>query len=218
MSDRGLPDFRRGDLYVPIVILLATVAVAAFKLKLIAGWPGPSIFGDELLYRLYAQRIHDWQSYDLAMHWVEPAYPPLYPLLLSFGLYASNWYHAMLVLNILAMAACYSPNPAAKPLGIDFPIDLETGAWRADVWERWLEWDPMRLLERFPDALRSMRLVYLDAGVRDEWCLHLGARLFSARLAQQRIEHTLEEFDDGHMNVSYRYDVSLPRLAEALSE
>jgi S-formylglutathione hydrolase FrmB len=119
--------------------------------------------------------------------------------------------------NILAMAACYSPNPASPPVGVDFPIDLETGAWRQDVWERWLEWDPMRLLERHPMALRSMKCVYLDAGVRDEWSLHLGARLFSARLKQHRVEHELQEFDDGHMNVSYRYDVSLPKLAEALA-
>jgi len=121
------------------------------------------------------------------------------------------------VLNILAMAACYSPNPATKPLGVDFPIDLETGAWRQDVWERWLDQDPMRLLERHPMALRSMKCVYLDAGVRDEWSLHLGARLFSARLKQHRVEHELQEFDDGHKNVSYRYDVSLPKLAGALA-
>ena len=121
------------------------------------------------------------------------------------------------VLNILAMAACYSPNPATPPVGVDFPIDLETGAWRQDVWERWLGWDPMRLLERHPMALRSMKCVYLDAGVRDEWSLHLGARLFSARLKQHRVEHELQEFDDGHMNVSYRYDVSIPKLAGALA-
>jgi enterochelin esterase family protein len=62
-----------------------------------------------------------------------------------------------------------------------------------------------------------MKCVYLDAGVRDEWSLHLGARLFSARLKQHRVEHELQEFDDGHMNVSYRYDVSLPKLAGALA-
>jgi hypothetical protein len=30
------------------------------------------------------------------------------------------------------------------------------------------------------------------------------------------ISHEYEEFDDGHMNTSYRYEVSLPRLAKAL--
>src|SRR5262249_12619431 len=38
-----------------------------------------------------------------------------------------------LTLNILAMAACYSPDPAAE-LGVALPFDLATGLPRADVW------------------------------------------------------------------------------------
>jgi enterochelin esterase family protein len=120
------------------------------------------------------------------------------------------------VLNILAMAAAYSPNPAAEPFGFDLPCDLDTGEFREDVWSRWLERDPIRMLERHPDALRSLRLLHLDCGTRDEWHLHLGARIFARRLSELGIAHQHEEFDDGHMNVSYRYDVSLPRLAAAL--
>ena len=120
-------------------------------------------------------------------------------------------------LNILAMAAAYSPNPATPPFGIDVPVDLETGAFREDVWARWLEHDPLALIERHPDALRPMRLVHLDCGIRDEWHLHLGARLLSRRLTALGIAHTYEEYDDGHMNVGYRYDVSLPKMAAALA-
>jgi S-formylglutathione hydrolase FrmB len=122
------------------------------------------------------------------------------------------------VLNILGMAAAYSPNPARPPFGVDLPCDLETGAFRSDVWERWLELDPYPMLDqaRFIDALRRMKLVYLDCGIRDEWHLHLGARLMARKLAQLHVPYEHEEFDDGHMNVSYRYDVSLPQLARAL--
>jgi enterochelin esterase family protein len=120
------------------------------------------------------------------------------------------------VLNILAMAAAYSPNPAAEPFGFDLPCDLATGEFREDVWGRWLARDPIRLLERHADALRSLRLLHLDCGTRDEWHLHLGARIFARRLTELGIAHQHEEFDDGHMNVSYRYEVSLPRLAGAL--
>jgi enterochelin esterase family protein len=119
-------------------------------------------------------------------------------------------------LNILGMAAAYSPCPGAGPFGIEFPCDLETGAFREDVWRRWLEHDPLRMLEHHADALRSLKLLYLDCGTRDEWFLHFGARLFTRRLAALGIAHEYEEFDDGHMNVSYRYDVSLPRMARAL--
>jgi len=120
-------------------------------------------------------------------------------------------------LNILGMAASYSPNPATEPFGIDLPCDLETGAFREDVWARWLEHDPLTLLERHAGALRSLRALHLDCGTRDEWFLHLGARMFTARLRALEIAHDYEEYDDGHMNVSYRYDVSLPKLARALA-
>ena len=121
------------------------------------------------------------------------------------------------VLNILGMAAAYSPDPAVAPFGIDLPIDLETGSFRDDVWQRWLALDPVVMMDTHVDALRSMRLLYLDCGVRDEWQLHLGARRFARRLTALGIAHQHLEYDDGHMNVSYRYDVSMPRMAEALA-
>ena len=123
----------------------------------------------------------------------------------------------MLTLNILGMSAAYSPNPASRPFGFDLPCDLESGVFREEVWARWLEYDPIRMLESRADALRSMKLLYMDCGTRDEWSLHHGARLFTRRLAQLGIAHEYEEFDDGHMNVQYRYEVSLPRLARALA-
>jgi S-formylglutathione hydrolase FrmB len=122
----------------------------------------------------------------------------------------------MTALNILAMAAAYSPNPATPPFGIDLPCDLETGAFRDDVWGRWMALDPIRMLERHAEALRSLSLLYLDCGIRDEWSLQLGMRLFAHRLTVLGIKHQVEEFDDGHMNVQYRYDTSLPLIARAL--
>jgi enterochelin esterase family protein len=123
----------------------------------------------------------------------------------------------MLALNILAMAAAYSPNPSTAPLGVDLPCDLESGAFRDDVWRRWLEHDPLQLAERHADALRSLRMLYFDCGIRDEWHLHHGARLLHRKLESLGIAHRHEEFDDGHMNVSYRYDLSLPLLSGTLA-
>jgi hypothetical protein len=120
------------------------------------------------------------------------------------------------VLNIIAMTSCYSPDPR-KELGCDFPFDLETGALRAKVWERWLAFDPVRMVRPYAGALRKARLVFLDAGTKDEWNLHLGARNFARRARALGIRLTHEEFDDGHMDVSYRFDVSLPLLAKAIA-
>jgi len=124
----------------------------------------------------------------------------------------------LLTLNILAMAAAYSPNPAARPFGVDLPCDLETGEFRDDVWRRWLAHDPLVMLEAHAEALRSLRLLYFDCGTRDEFHLHHGARRLQRRLAALGIAHEYEEFDDGHMNVPYRFDVSLPKLVRALTD
>ena len=139
------------------------------------------------------------------------------PWLEAFEARKQKSHDDMLTLNILGMASSYSPNPQAEPFGFEVPFDLETGAFRDEVWQRWLALDPYRLLETRADALRGMKLLYLDCGSRDEWSLHHGARLFSRRLKDLGIAHEHEEFDDGHMNVQYRYDVSLPRLAAALA-
>lgn len=123
-------------------------------------------------------------------------------------------FHA--TLNTLAMASCYSPNPEAET-GFDLPFDLDTGEPTAGVWERWLAHDPIRMLDRAADALRSQRLVYLDCGRKDEFLLDVGARWAAARLRDLGIDVVHEEFDAGHMGIPYRYDVSLPLLTKALA-
>jgi enterochelin esterase family protein len=118
------------------------------------------------------------------------------------------------VVNMLAMSSCYSPNPAS-PVGFDLPFDPRTGELRDDVWRRWLEHDPVHLVGRHPEALRSLRLYLLDCGRHDEHHLHLGGRIYTRRLAELSIPHVWEEFDGGHMNVAYRYDRSLRAVSEA---
>jgi S-formylglutathione hydrolase FrmB len=102
-------------------------------------------------------------------------------------------------------------------LGIDLPFDWETGEVRQSVWERWLEHDPVRMVERHADALRSLKLLFIDCGSRDQFHLHHGARILTARLRELGVEHEYEEFDDNHSDIQYRYDVSLPKLVKALS-
>jgi enterochelin esterase-like enzyme len=120
-------------------------------------------------------------------------------------------------LNVLAMAAHYSPNPESPTMGIDFPFDLETGEMRPEVWQRWRAWDPVHMVERYRDNLKKLRLIYVDCGKRDEFSLVWGARALVAKLRAAGLEPHHEEFDDGHMSISYRYDTSVPLLARALS-
>ena len=80
------------------------------------------------------------------------------------------------VLNTIAMAAHYSPDPAA-PLGLALPFELPSGRLRPDVWERWLEHDPVRFVPASLDAYRRLATVYLDCDTRDEYQLRWGARM-----------------------------------------
>ena len=121
------------------------------------------------------------------------------------------------VLATIGMAAHYSPNARTPHMGIDFPFDLETGEWRPDVWARWRAWDPVNMVDRYYRSLRRLRLVYIDCGTKDEYNLIWGARTLHAKLTARRVKHVYEEFDDTHLNITYRYDESLPRMWRALS-
>ena len=72
------------------------------------------------------------------------------------------------VINLLAMSACYSPNDDA-PLGFDLPIEERTGRRRTDVWDRWLSFDPVTMIESHADAWRSLDWLHLECGKRDEF-------------------------------------------------
>jgi enterochelin esterase family protein len=119
-------------------------------------------------------------------------------------------------LNVAAMAACYAPNPDAA-WGFDLPFELHSGTVREDVWARWLAHDPLRMLDEHAEALRSLKLLFLDCGRFDEYNLLYGARRFAARLSALKVPHAYEEFDGGHRNIRHRYDVSLAKISAAFS-
>lgn len=120
----------------------------------------------------------------------------------------------MTIVNTLAMAACYSP----KGRGFELPFDLRTCERVERVWRRWKAFDPVEMVKKrkHREALRRMRGVFLDCGTRDEFHLQFGARVFGASLRRAGIRHVSEEFEDGHMNIPYRYDRSLPFLGRVL--
>jgi enterochelin esterase-like enzyme len=120
-------------------------------------------------------------------------------------------------LNTFAMAAHYSPNRNSKELGVDLPFDLETGEFNTGVWKRWLKWDPIHMLEKYKSNLRKLKLIYIDCGNLDEFNLQWGSRTLHSKLNEMGIKHHYEEFEDGHMNIQYRYDVSLPLICKALT-
>lgn len=121
------------------------------------------------------------------------------------------------LLMLLGCTAAFSPGADGTP---ELAFDPETGVVDPERWERWLAWDPVRMVASYPDELRGLRTVWIDAGTRDEWFLDLGAAAFRAALldvgvAPDRIRYEL--FDATHMAIDYRYPLSLAHLATALA-
>jgi enterochelin esterase family protein len=119
------------------------------------------------------------------------------------------------LMSAAAMASVYSPN-RISPLGFDWPVDPHTGELRRRVWRRWMAHDPLQRLAERASSLRSLRLLYMDCGNRDEYSIHLGCRIMSRELARLGIRHRYEEFAGGHRDTQHRYDVSFAALSAAM--
>ena len=108
---------------------------------------------------------------------------------------------ALLLVTISANAA--APVPKTPPARGVFVLD---------------DCDPdFKGKDRYADNLRKLRLIYVDCGTKDEFALHWGARALVTRMRRCGLSPFYEEFDDGHMSIPYRYDVSLPLLVRALT-
>jgi S-formylglutathione hydrolase FrmB len=121
------------------------------------------------------------------------------------------------LLGLLGVAACFSAEPDGT---VELPFDPRTGVLRPRVWQRWLDWDPVRMVPRYAAALRSLRAVWIDAGTRDEWFLDVGAEAFRAALREAGVPNEVihfELFEAGHMGIDYRYPLSLAWLCQRIA-
>ena len=115
----------------------------------------------------------------------------------------------------LCMAATYDPDPKA-PNGFRVPFNMESGEVLPARWRQWRANDPINMVAKYRANLKTLRGVYIDCGWRDQYHIHYGTRLLSARLSAAGVKHTYAEFDDNHSDVDYRMDTSLPFLYRAL--
>ena len=122
------------------------------------------------------------------------------------------------LLGLLGVAAAFSANDDGS---IDLPFDPRTGVVRPDVWQRWLDLDPVRMAPRYADALRSQRAIWIDAGNMDEYFLDVGAEAFRGQLRAIGVPDDLirfEIFDGAHGSITYRYPMSLAWLCQKMAD
>ncbi len=121
------------------------------------------------------------------------------------------------LLVLLGVSACFSARPDGT---VELPFEPRTGVLRPEVWQRWLDLDPVRMVPRYASQLRALRAIWIDAGTRDEWFLDIGAEAFRAALREAGVPDEVihfELFDAGHMGIDYRYPLSLAWLCQHLA-
>jgi S-formylglutathione hydrolase FrmB len=121
--------------------------------------------------------------------------------------------HDAKLLNTGCMAACYSAEPDGN---VTLPFDPKTAAFRDDVWQRWLELDPVRMAPKNGETLKALKGIYIDAGEHDEYYLDLGAMAFAGELDKLGVEYFLELFEGTHSGIEYRYPIAMKYLAERI--
>ena len=121
------------------------------------------------------------------------------------------------LLMVLGVAACFSADPDGT---VELPFGPRTWVLLPQLWQRWLEWDPVRMVPRYAAQLRSLRAIWIDAGTRDEWFLDVGAEAFRAALREAGVPDDVihfELFDASHMAIDYRYPLSLAWLCQRIA-
>jgi len=122
------------------------------------------------------------------------------------------------LLGMLGVAACFSARDDGTA---ELPFDPRTGVVRDEVWQRWLDWDPVRMVPGHAAALRSLRGIWIDAGTADDYYLDIGAEAFRAALAEAGVPGEIirfELFDATHSGIDYRYPLSLAWLCQRMAQ
>jgi enterochelin esterase-like enzyme len=119
----------------------------------------------------------------------------------------------MVAMSIVAMGMCYAEAPAQDTAAV-FPCDPDSGVFRDEVWRRWLELDPVRLVAAHAAALRDLDVLFLDVGQRDEYGMRWGTRALHNELRRAGVPHVFQEHQAGHHGVEYRFERSLALLRQ----
>lgn len=97
----------------------------------------------------------------------------------------------------VACAPAYAPNPETLPFYGDFPVTAE-GDLVDSTWQRWLEHDPLTLLDTYKDNLQQVAILF-NCGSTDEFAP--GNHIFEKKLTQLGIIHSFEIYEGGHADM-----------------
>lgn len=117
---------------------------------------------------------------------------------------------------LLNMMACYTPNTSVPTLGADLFFDLHTGQLIPKTWEKFLAWDPVRMIDGHVSALRRLKFILLECASNDEYGMHLGHRQMAKKLKTFEIPHEIVEYPGSHSGHRYRFPQRIKALMDRM--
>lgn len=102
---------------------------------------------------------------------------------------------------MFATAAAWSPDPMNPPFFSEYPVseNSDDSDRSFDVRARWQANIPTYMVDQYVTSLRRLRGIAFDAGTQ-EAAIQNGNRQFANALKRNRIEHTFEVFEGGHVD------------------
>ena len=122
-------------------------------------------------------------------------------------------------IRTIGLSAAFSPNPKNEPFYADFQYRLENGKLKPvpEVQNRWQQFDPVRMVDNYKNALLKLNGFRFDCGRFDSLVLEHNRALVK-KLKSAGIPHEYEEYDARHgekRNLRLEQKV-LPYLSTAL--
>jgi pimeloyl-ACP methyl ester carboxylesterase len=97
---------------------------------------------------------------------------------------------------VMGLCANYAPT-AGQPGHFEWLYD-DRGQWRPESWQRWLDLDPLTMVQNNPKAFAPTQRIYLDGAEHDEFGANIGARKIQEVLKDRPSPVTFYESQDGH--------------------
>lgn len=99
---------------------------------------------------------------------------------------------------IYALSAALSPNLDNPPFFVDLPFEYPAGKTIEAIKQKWLVSDPLTMVDKYKESLKSLKGIYIDIGTKDLLGFKDAADEFHKKLLNINIEHEYYIFDGGH--------------------
>jgi S-formylglutathione hydrolase FrmB len=102
----------------------------------------------------------------------------------------------------LALCAAYAPVGRAHPGQFEWLYD-EHHKWRPEVWQRWLDADPLTIVQRDKNAFLPTQAIYLEGAAQDQFKANIGARAIYEVIKNRPARSTFREPPGRHSDHTF---------------